>query len=430
MYKVLIRPLEEKDSYISWKWRNDSEIWKYTGSRPNLTITPEIELEWIKKVLQDPSSKRFAITADDVYVGNIQLTNIQEKEAEYHIFIGDKNFFGKGIAFLATQQIIRYALNVLQLEKIYLEVKNENYKAVSLYERSGFEVISKSEDGIRMILVLEKALKPKLSIFCMVYNHEPFLESCLEGLLVQKSNFDFEIVIGEDCSPDNSRIVIQKYAEKYPGKFKLLLHKKNVGAVRNQASVFQNCSGEYIAMCEGDDYWTNPLKIQKQLDFLESNPDFSICFTDYEILDENTKKKVYPDLSKKFKSKSIFNRNEIILKNFIPTLTVMFRKKTEIFKFLDEKLFPSDWFLHILNSKFGKIKFLDINSAVYRMHEGGVCSSANPLLNNKKYLISIDSFRKKFKNDYVMNYLFFIVKIKIIIESLKIRLKYILAKNE
>lgn len=288
MFKILIRPLEEKDSEVSWHWRNDEVIWKYTGNRPNISVTSEIEREWIKKVLSDPSSKRFAITVDDLYIGNIQLTNINKTDAEYHIFIGNRDYWGKGVAFSATQQIIRYAKNVLNLGKIYLKVKYENIKAVRLYESCGFQVISKKHDEITMSLNLEKSLKPKVSIFCMVYNHEPYLKDCLEGFLMQKCNFDFEIVIGEDYSKDSSRAVILQYANKYPGKFKLLLHEQNIGAHQNQDIVFKNCTGEFIAICEGDDYWNDCLKLQKQVDFLELNAEYGLVVTDFNILNQTT----------------------------------------------------------------------------------------------------------------------------------------------
>ena len=153
MYKILIRPLEEKDSEISWRWRNEEEVWKYTGSRPNISITPKIEREWIKKVLTDPFSKRFAITVDNIYVGNVQITNITEIDAEYHIFIGDKNYWGKGVAYSATLQIIRYAKNVLQLESIYLFVNPNHQKAIELYEKCGFTKVS---DLVKMVLNIKK----------------------------------------------------------------------------------------------------------------------------------------------------------------------------------------------------------------------------------------------------------------------------------
>jgi RimJ/RimL family protein N-acetyltransferase len=96
MYNVLIRPLVKEDALTSYQWRNDSEIWKFTGSRPNITVTQEVESEWIEKVLKDDISKRFAILCDGEYIGNVQLTNINNDSAEFHIFIGKKSFGEKG----------------------------------------------------------------------------------------------------------------------------------------------------------------------------------------------------------------------------------------------------------------------------------------------------------------------------------------------
>lgn len=287
MYKILIRPLEKKDALVSWKWRNDQEIWKYTGSKPNKIITPEIELEWIINALSDVNTRRFAITVDDKYVGNIQLTNITNESAEYHIFIGDKDFLGKGIGFSATQQLLRFAKNSLNLKQIYLYVKKENENAVKLYQKCGFVQVS---GELKMLIELNNIIIPQVSIFCMVYNHEPFLKQCLEGFLMQKCLFDFEIVVGEDCSTDKSRCVLLDYANKFPGKFNLLLHDQNIGAHLNQMSVFAKCNGNYIAICEGDDYWIDPLKLQKQIKFLEENDKYGLVFTNSDLYDERKKK--------------------------------------------------------------------------------------------------------------------------------------------
>lgn len=410
MYKILIRPLEQNDSEISWKWRNDEEVWKYTGNRPNISVTPEIEREWINKVLNQNNSRRFAITVDDKYVGNIQLTNITSENAEYHIFIGDKDYWGKGIGFSASQQIIRFAKNVLKLNQVYLYVQKENENAIKLYQRCGFVQVT---NDIKMILDLNYTYPPQVSVFCMVYNHETFLVQCLEGFLMQKCLFDFEIVVGEDYSKDESREILLKYQVKFPGKFKLLLHDQNVGAFSNQNIVLSNCTGKYIALCEGDDYWTDPLKLQKQVDFLEINQEYSITFTDYEILNQNTKTIVSAELLSKFKSKSVFLLKDIIITNFIPTLTVLYRNNGVRFPDNGDKLFPGDWPLHILNASKGKIKFLPFTSAVYRKHDNGVCSSSNSIDNYKRYLATLKIVKKWFKNDLAIQRYFIVAQARI-----------------
>ena len=150
---VYIRPLRREDALISYKWRNDPDIWVYTGRRPDRTITPEIELEWIDCVLKDPTSRRFAICLNDgdVYIGNIQLTDIKDGKAEFHIFIGAKEYWGKGFATEATKMLIGYAKDELQLKELHLWVNPQNKSAVKVYLKCGFY---QTDNSINMILEL------------------------------------------------------------------------------------------------------------------------------------------------------------------------------------------------------------------------------------------------------------------------------------
>lgn len=135
---VMIRPLQEDDALVSYKWRNNPEIWKYTGSRPDREITQDIELEWIKNVIKRDNEKRFAILADNVYVGNTQLTSISNESAIFHIFIGDTRYRGKGVASKAMDLLIDYAKDNLKLKKIMLTVNPNNKSALVLYQKKGF----------------------------------------------------------------------------------------------------------------------------------------------------------------------------------------------------------------------------------------------------------------------------------------------------
>lgn len=158
MSDVTIRPLKEDDALVSFEWRNDPDIWRYTGSKPDREITPEIEKQWIIKAINEPKSKRFAIITDDVYVGNVYLTNIKDKTAEYHIFIGDKNYWGKGIAGKATDLIIKFGKDELGLKAIYLSVHKDNVAAVHLYEKFGFR---KTEDELNNFIKMRLELNDK-----------------------------------------------------------------------------------------------------------------------------------------------------------------------------------------------------------------------------------------------------------------------------
>ena len=123
-----------------------------------------------------------------------------------------------------------------------------------------------------------KAMKPLVSIVTITYNHEKYIEKCIEGVLSQIMNFPIEFIIAEDCSTDNTRAICEEYARKNPSIITLITSSENVGALANERRAIESAQGKYIALCEGDDYWTDPLKLQKQVDFLETHPDYSVCF--------------------------------------------------------------------------------------------------------------------------------------------------------
>jgi RimJ/RimL family protein N-acetyltransferase len=152
--KVTIRPLEENDAYTSVKWRNIPELWQYTGSAPDREITIDDELQWIRKVMADPTSRRFAILADGVYVGNTYLTDLTKEKGEYHIFIGDQNYWGQGIARKASELIIDFGREELGLKTIELGVKRENSAAYHIYQKLGFGEVGKEDGFVRMKLEL------------------------------------------------------------------------------------------------------------------------------------------------------------------------------------------------------------------------------------------------------------------------------------
>lgn len=149
---VRIRPLKEQDAYTSVKWRNDPEVFKFTGNIYNHEITIDNELEWIRKVTANPTDYRCAILVDEVYVGNIYLTDIKEGTAHFHIFIGDKSYWGKGVAKRASLLILEYAFNVLNIKEVLLRVRNVNTNAYNLYLRLGFKDVK--VDGIWTLMKL------------------------------------------------------------------------------------------------------------------------------------------------------------------------------------------------------------------------------------------------------------------------------------
>lgn len=135
-------------------------------------------------------------------------------------------------------------------------------------------------------------MEPLLSIVTITYNHELYIRKCIEGVLMQQVNFPIEFIIAEDCSTDGTLAVCKGYAEKYPDLIKLITSENNVGAIVNERRAMKAAKGKYIAFCEGDDYWTDPLKLQKQVDFLEENPEYSVTFhrcKHYNVVDDTIK---------------------------------------------------------------------------------------------------------------------------------------------
>jgi len=155
---VTIRFLEENDAKISYLWRCDPEIWKYTGSKPMRAITYEIEKEWIQKVLKRKDEIRFAICVGNKneYVGNVQLTNIAETCAEFHVFVGKKEFHNKGIGTKATNLILNYSNEVLKLKTIYLFVNKNNIAAIKSYKKCGFCEVGKYREQLKLSIKLNK----------------------------------------------------------------------------------------------------------------------------------------------------------------------------------------------------------------------------------------------------------------------------------
>ncbi len=222
---------------------------------------------------------------------------------------------------------------------------------------------------------------PLVSIIVVTYQHVNYIKECLEGVINQVTNFKYEIILGEDDSTDGTREICLEYAKKYPNKIRLFLHhRENViyisGKPTGRFNFLYNLSksrGKYIALCEGDDYWTDPYKLQKQVDFLENNPDYVICFHNVTILDEN-KKIFYNDFITR-KVNETTDIYDLAKGNYIHTPSVVFRNILN-FEMLSEFInsYLPDYFLYMLLAQYGKIIKLQGTMAVYRIHAKGIWS--------------------------------------------------------
>ena len=227
---------------------------------------------------------------------------------------------------------------------------------------------------------------PLVSINCMTYNHKAFIRQCLDGFMMQKCSFDFEVLIHDDASTDGTQDIIREYEVKYPDIIKPIYQKENQYSKGIDPSLKYNApriKGKYIALCEGDDYWTDPYKLQKQVDFLESHPDYVMCshrFNQY-IQDKNLLEEE-KDLT--FQGADYDLKNLIGGKWLTQTLTVMYRRGALDLKEYESYGMSMDIILFYALLKNGKgYCFPDI-MGTYRLHGGGVWSEVS--LNQRRLI--------------------------------------------
>jgi glycosyltransferase involved in cell wall biosynthesis len=227
-----------------------------------------------------------------------------------------------------------------------------------------------------------------INVCLITYNQEKYIERAIKSVLMQQCNFRFEIIISDDCSTDNTRSIIDHYADKYPNLIKAYCAKANLGMLRNWEKALKLCKAQYIALLEGDDYWNDPLKLQKQFNVLEKHPDYVISFTNASIEYESGENGYsrYVD-----KAGDLFTTKDLLEYNFIPTCSVLMRNH------ISDSFFPkiyfkspfADWIIHILNSRYGKIHFLNEFTCTYVVHSQGVwggIKKEKQLLNKLKAL--------------------------------------------
>ena len=214
-----------------------------------------------------------------------------------------------------------------------------------------------------------------VSVIMITYNHEKYIREAIEGVLMQNVNFELELIIADDNSPDNTEQVVLDIASSHPnGKWiKYTKHKKNKGIMPNFIWALEQCKGKYIAMCEGDDYWTDLYKLQKQVDFLEGNEDVAGAFTDTMIL-ENGVSSLW---RKNLKTRMVFKDTVSISAPF-HTSSFLFRKDT--FNNIKYDIFNNvqsgDMLLFSLVASNGYLVKIECSPTVYRKHEGGVTNTS------------------------------------------------------
>lgn len=205
----------------------------------------------------------------------------------------------------------------------------------------------------------------KLSVFVVTYNQEQYIRQCLESIVMQKVNFDYEVIIGEDCSSDSTPQICDEYAAKYP-HIQVYHHPKNVGLLKNWEFVMNKCKGEYIALLEGDDYWIDEHKLQRQVDWLDAHPDYTLTFTRAEILYENgataEEEKDLPHLKERE-----YSIEEICSSFKVLSSSTVIRNVLQPVRYSHQLLY-ADMYTFIELCKRGKAFCIGVPTVKYRVH--------------------------------------------------------------
>jgi glycosyltransferase involved in cell wall biosynthesis len=214
---------------------------------------------------------------------------------------------------------------------------------------------------------------------------------------MQKTTFPFELVIGEDCSTDGTREIVLDYAQKYPEIIRDITSESNVGMFENSKRTTLACLGKYMAICEGDDYWTDPYKLQKQVDFLEMHPDYSMCCHASKIVIEGCERQT--EIVRLADTDKTFTLDDFLApmsKNFIRTETVVL--KSAVVRELPERpqrIVVGDYPLFLLLAYHGNIRYINQVMSVYRKHGGGywTSNSRNAEFLEKYYLSTVEMYQ-------------------------------------
>jgi glycosyltransferase involved in cell wall biosynthesis len=216
----------------------------------------------------------------------------------------------------------------------------------------------------------------KLSVILITFNQEKTIARAIESALNQKTDFPYEILIGEDCSTDGTRAIVERFQSEHPHIIRLLPSEKNVGPNENFRRTRVVSTGEYLAALEGDDYWTSPHKLQRQVDFLDRHPECSLCFHNATIVYVDSERPSHPYCRPEQKEFSDFE--DILAENFIPTCAVVYRGqlRAEV-PVRALRLRMGDWPQNIAYSLRGRLGYINDIMAVYTRHESGVWSGAS-----------------------------------------------------
>lgn len=343
------------------------------GQLPHFRMRGEELMAYIRKIVRHGTL--YAIDDGGKLLGHAGFyANDMEKKAAYLSSLAvDSSLRGQGWGDRLMDRVFEDCRRV-GMKDVMATVVKTNAIAVEMYKRRGCRFTECEGDPSRFSIAFPMDY-PRLSVVCLAYNAAPYIRQALDGFLMQKTRFPFEVLIHDDASTDGTADIIREYAERFPDIVRPVFQRENQfskGVAASSAFLWPLIRGKYVAMCEGDDYWTDPLKLQKQVDWLDAHPDSSVCFHPVVVHfeDGSHKDSAYPmpkDCPDGFTFEGLLRHN------FIQTNSVVFRWKLKGRE--DEvpaDITPRDWFTNLLHAEKGPIGFISEAMGVYRRHQGGV----------------------------------------------------------
>jgi glycosyltransferase involved in cell wall biosynthesis len=246
-----------------------------------------------------------------------------------------------------------------------------------------------------------------VSVLMTTYNQEALITQAIESVLMQEVKFDYEIVIGEDASTDRTREIVLEFQRKYPDRIRAMLRDaatserdraRGLGGKTNFVQGLRDCRGKYVALLDGDDYWTDPHKLQKMVDFLESHPECSVSFHDAMVLyeDGSEPRRLFPA-----NQKEISTLEDIITSGILPIpCTALFRNLLGELPDCFDTVSNGDWLLFVLLSEHGNLGYLNEVMAVYRVHSRGFWSQLNDVQQRQAHIKSWEAIDAHLNSKY------------------------------
>lgn len=244
--------------------------------------------------------------------------------------------------------------------------------------------------------------EPLISVCIITHNHLNYIRDAIEGVLTQKINFRIKLIIADDYSTDGTREIVLAYKDKHPDIITLILQEENVGVSKNWFDMVSTPKSKYIAFCDGDDYWTDPYKLQKQVDFLENNPDYAICYHPVEYLYADPKpKRIFDETYRE--SETTYTR-DLIRNNYISTVSCVLRRDyIENIPSWFKDVIPLDWPLLILASFGKKIFRINEKMATYRVHDNSIWGTKKITYYHDRMYNVLASLEKSTPDAYLQN---------------------------